>query len=80
MRLFLLVVVLLLSVALVSGLSSGEVEDGFSVLFAPSMDESIAFWISFVVALVFVGVALGWFLKRFFKKPKKKRRKKRRKK
>ena len=68
MRLFMLLVVLLFSVAFVSGLSVDEVENNFPVLFAPSMDESIAFWISFVVALVFVGVALGWFLKRFFVK------------
>ena len=79
MRLVLFVLVLVLSVAFVSGLSSTDVESSFPVLFAPSMDESVAFWISFVVALVFIGVALGWFLKRFFvKNPKKKRKRKKR--
>ena len=79
MRFSFIIILLLLCVGLVSGLSTEEVEQGFPVLFAPSMDESIAFWISFLVALIFIGVALGWFLKRFFvKKPKKKgkRRKK----
>jgi hypothetical protein len=51
------------------------VEDSFPVLFAPSVDESVAFWISFVFALFFVVVALGWFFKNIFLKKKKKRRK-----
>lgn len=75
MRLLCFFLVLVLSFSLVSGLSSNEVEDSFPVLFAPSVDESVAFWISFVFALFFVVVALGWFFKNIFLKKKKKRRK-----
>ncbi len=74
MRLVLFFLVFVLSVAFVSGLSSVEVEDSFPVFFAPSMDESVAFWISLAFAVLFVIVALGWFLRRFFVKKKRKKK------